>query len=294
MKKAIIAIDGASKGNPGPAGIGVVIRDESGMVLKEISEYIGETTNNIAEYSALLKALTETLALGFTHASIQTDSELLAKQMNGQYRVKNEGIQPLFESAIELMRKFNSASINHVLRERNKLADKLASTAAASKGQSTLDMEVESEPKPVKPEPEKPVEAPKPRNTAQRIGVRTTSRSQFVDITREIQDVVSASGVTDGVCIVYVPHTTAGVTINENADPDVTRDMINTFNQLVPQEGSYRHIEGNSDAHIKASMMGFSVTVFVENKRLLLGTWQGIYFCEFDGPRSRNVLVRVD
>ncbi|MHB1002076.1 MAG: secondary thiamine-phosphate synthase enzyme YjbQ [Armatimonadota bacterium] len=126
------------------------------------------------------------------------------------------------------------------------------------------------------------------------MGVRTISRNQFVDITHEVQDVVSASGISDGVCVVCIPHTTAGITINENADPDVTSDMIDTLNRLVPQSDSYRHAEGNSDAHVKASMMGFSVTVFVENGRLLLGTWQGIYFCEFDGPRNRHVFIRVD
>lgn len=290
MKQAIISVDGASKGNPGPAGIGVVIRDESGMVLKEIGEYIGEATNNVAEYTALIRALSETLALGFTHASIQTDSELMAKQINGQYRVKNEGILPLFQTAVDLMRKFNSATITHVLRERNKLADKLASEAATSHGQPRLNLKPERDPSPDMPSMP---ETSRTVHQAQRVSVRTSSRCQFVDITREAQDAVASSGIPDGTCTVFVPHTTAGVTINENADPDVVRDLIDTLNRIVPETGSYRHSEGNSDAHLKASMMGFSVTVFVENGRLFLGTWQGIYFCEFDGPRNRHVFVKV-
>ncbi|MDH7482060.1 MAG: secondary thiamine-phosphate synthase enzyme YjbQ [Armatimonadota bacterium] len=127
----------------------------------------------------------------------------------------------------------------------------------------------------------------------QRISVRTSARTEFVDITREVQDVVKSSGVSDGLCIVYVPHTTAGITINENGDPDVVRDIIDTLERLVPRDARYRHIEGNADSHVKASLMGFSASVFIENSRLALGTWQGIYFCEFDGPRSRNVLVQV-
>ena len=125
MKQAIISIDGASKGNPGPSGIGIVIRDSSGMVLKEVSEYIGETTNNVAEYTALIRALSETMDLGFTRAEIQSDSELMVKQINGQYRVKNEGIMPLYEEAVDLIRRFNYLSlihiysVNSVSKERN-------------------------------------------------------------------------------------------------------------------------------------------------------------------------------
>jgi secondary thiamine-phosphate synthase enzyme len=260
------------------------------MVLKEIGEYIGEATNNVAEYTALIKALTETLALGFTHATIQSDSELMVKQLNGQYRVKNEGIIPLFETAVDLMRRFNSATITHVLRERNKLADKLASEAAMKKGQPQLELEMAPEPELKKPALIEPL---KVVHQAQRVGIRTSSRSQFVDITSDVQDVVTTSGITDGVCTVFVPHTTAGVTINENADPDVVRDLIATLNRIIPENGDYRHAEGNSDAHLKASMMGFSETIFVENGRLFLGTWQGIYFCEFDGPRNRHIFVKV-
>ncbi|HUV05536.1 MAG TPA: secondary thiamine-phosphate synthase enzyme YjbQ, partial [Armatimonadota bacterium] len=127
----------------------------------------------------------------------------------------------------------------------------------------------------------------------QRLSVRTSARTQFVDITHEVQAAVNSSGVSNGLCTVYVPHTTAGITINENADPDVTRDIIDTLERLVPRGAGYRHTEGNADSHVKASIMGFSVNVFVENGRLVLGTWQGIYFCEFDGPRSRQVYVRV-
>lgn len=123
--------------------------------------------------------------------------------------------------------------------------------------------------------------------------VRTSRRDEFVDITSEVAQAVKDSGVTDGVVTVFVPHTTAGVTINENADPDVVRDILTSLSQIVPVDGDYRHSEGNSDAHIKASMMGFSVQVLVEGGRLALGTWQGVYFCEFDGPRSRKVWVKA-
>lgn len=125
------------------------------------------------------------------------------------------------------------------------------------------------------------------------IKVVTNSTSQMIDITSEVQAVVRESGVNSGLCYVFVPHTTAGVTINENADPDVVTDFLKETAKIVPWEDGYRHIEGNSAAHIKASMMGFTQTVFVENSRLVLGTWQGIYFCEFDGPRTRKVLVKV-
>ncbi|HEY3321747.1 MAG TPA: secondary thiamine-phosphate synthase enzyme YjbQ [Planctomycetota bacterium] len=129
----------------------------------------------------------------------------------------------------------------------------------------------------------------------ERLDIRTGSHSEFHDITDEVQAIVSQSKVTSGVAHVFVPHTTAGVTINENADPDVTADMLAALERLVPwRQSFYQHNEGNSAAHIKASMMGFSVTVLVENGKLALGTWQGIYLCEFDGPRTRQVWVRVD
>jgi secondary thiamine-phosphate synthase enzyme len=115
----------------------------------------------------------------------------------------------------------------------------------------------------------------------------------MVDITSSVQKEASKSGITDGICVVYVPHTTAGITINEGADPAVCQDIITKLNELVPPNAGYRHMEGNSDSHIKASMIGSSVTVLIENGRLVLGTWQKIFFCEFDGPRSRKVYVKV-
>lgn len=123
--------------------------------------------------------------------------------------------------------------------------------------------------------------------------LKTNKRVEFVDITDQVAQAVRELGVTDGVATVFVPHTTAGVTINENADPSVVRDILAALDRLVPAEGDYTHSEGNSDAHIKASMMGFSLQVIVENGRPALGTWQGIYFTEFDGPRSRKVWVKL-
>ena len=127
----------------------------------------------------------------------------------------------------------------------------------------------------------------------QNITVKTSNRSELIDITREVQSVISSSEIQNGICKVYIPHTTAGITINENADPDVKYDIIRTLEQTIPWQSNYRHSEGNSAAHIKASMMGFSVSIPVNNGKLLLGTWQCIYFCEFDGPRSRNVIVNL-
>ena len=125
------------------------------------------------------------------------------------------------------------------------------------------------------------------------IEVKTSKHTQMRDITREIQAAVTESGVTEGICMVFVPHTTAAVTINENADPDVQTDFMKEINKIVPWEDEYRHMEGNSAAHLKASMMGFSETVIIEKGRLLLGTWQGIYFLEYDGARSRRVYVKI-
>ena len=121
--------------------------------------------------------------------------------------------------------------------------------------------------------------------------VRTSDRSDMVDITRQVQGAAGDLGIDEGVVTVFVPHTTAGVTINENADPDVVTDMKMVLERMVPWEGGYRHCEGNTAAHVKASMMGSSVQVIVENGQLQLGTWQSIYFCEFDGPRNRKVWV---
>jgi secondary thiamine-phosphate synthase enzyme len=125
------------------------------------------------------------------------------------------------------------------------------------------------------------------------IRVSTKSRTELVDITREVQKEVAESGVHDGICHIYVPHTTAGVTINENADPSVREDILMELNKTIPFEDSYRHLEGNAAAHVKATIVGSSETVPVEGGRLALGTWQGVFFCEFDGPRSRRVLTKV-
>lgn len=126
-----------------------------------------------------------------------------------------------------------------------------------------------------------------------RLNVKTTAHTQMVDVTAQIQKAVTESGVREGICTVFVPHTTAAVTINENADPDVVRDFTMEINKIVPWEDGYRHMEGNSAAHLKSSMIGFSEQVIIEDGRLLLGVWQGIYFCEYDGPRSRKLLVKI-
>ena len=123
--------------------------------------------------------------------------------------------------------------------------------------------------------------------------VRTNNRCEMIDITGQVRSILRDSGYQSGVCQVYVPHTTAGVTINENADPDVPRDILTTLERLVPLHGNYRHSEGNSDAHVKASLIGASQTVFFENGNLILGTWQSLFFCEFDGPRNRSVFVKL-
>lgn len=123
--------------------------------------------------------------------------------------------------------------------------------------------------------------------------VQTGSHSEFNDITGRIRSFLKSNNVREGLCTVYIPHTTCGVTINENADPDVKVDMLMELNKIVPLSDRYRHMEGNSAAHIKSSLMGFSVTVPVIDGDLALGTWQGIYLCEFDGPRSRTVRVSV-
>ena len=121
--------------------------------------------------------------------------------------------------------------------------------------------------------------------------VRTDTRCEMIDITDKVATFVRESGLRDGICHVFVPHTTAAVTINENADPDVPRDILDSLDRVVPLSNRYRHAEGNAAAHVKASLLGASQTVFVENSRLVLGTWQSLFFCEFDGPRTREVLV---
>ena len=123
--------------------------------------------------------------------------------------------------------------------------------------------------------------------------IRTRAGEEIVDLTSEVQGVVASSGVKDGLCVVFVPHTTAGVTINENADPDVRADILTALRHAVPDRLPFAHSEGTSPAHIKASLIGSSVMVIVEGGRLRLGTWQGIQFCEFDGPRSRKLYVQV-
>ncbi len=124
-------------------------------------------------------------------------------------------------------------------------------------------------------------------------GVRTGQHCAMIDITREIRNLVKDSGVKNGICIVFIPHTTAGITINENADPDVIRDFMMEMSKVVPLSDGYHHSEGNSAAHIKASMMGFSQTLIIEDGRPVLGTWQGVFFMEFDGPRIRKIHVKI-
>ena len=126
-----------------------------------------------------------------------------------------------------------------------------------------------------------------------RIGVTTESREQLVDITREVAGAVAASGLRDGAVLVYSTHTTAGITINENADPDVGTDLLAGLASMAPCDRGWLHCEGNSDAHIKASLVGSSVHIPVTEGRLGLGTWQGVFFCEFDGPRSRTVMIQT-
>lgn len=122
--------------------------------------------------------------------------------------------------------------------------------------------------------------------------VQTQSQTEMVDITRQVQNTIEAAGFQNGLCALYVPHTTAGITINESADPSVRRDILMVLNQMVPWKADYRHLEGNSPAHVKSTLVGSSQLVVVENGRMALGTWQGIFFCEFDGPRSRKLQIK--
>ncbi len=127
-----------------------------------------------------------------------------------------------------------------------------------------------------------------------RFQITTDRRDQFIDITDQVREFVSQSQIQHGIVTVYSPHTTAGITINENADPDVVHDMLLTLNRLIPRDTpGFKHAEHNSDSHVKASMMGSSCQVIIDDGELVLGTWQGIYFCEFDGPRTRTVVVKV-
>jgi len=125
------------------------------------------------------------------------------------------------------------------------------------------------------------------------LNVKSKPKTEFIDITEDIRSLIKELGVQQGVCHIYVPHTTAGVTINEGADPAVKRDIIAALNRLVPFEGDFHHMEGNSAAHIKSTLVGAAQIVLIEEGKLLLGTWQSIYFCEFDGPRHRRVLVKI-
>lgn len=126
-----------------------------------------------------------------------------------------------------------------------------------------------------------------------KLHVTTRSHADFIDITQEVKGILEKREIKEGICSVYVPHTTAAVTINENADPSVRKDIVNELNRLVPWNGPYTHREGNAAAHIKSTMVGSSITIPVSCGRLALGTWQGIYFCEFDGPRHREVFVQI-
>lgn len=125
------------------------------------------------------------------------------------------------------------------------------------------------------------------------LSIKTSRREEIIDITGLVQKVITDCQHRSGVLFCFVPHTTAGITINENADPDVKRDILYKLNKEIPRDDGYHHAEGNSDAHIKASLMGFSLQVLFEDKRLILGRWQGIQFCEFDGPRNRRLIVKV-
>lgn len=124
------------------------------------------------------------------------------------------------------------------------------------------------------------------------INVKSRTRTEFIDITEKVQEVLKETGILSGVCCMYVPHTSAGITINEGADPSVQRDIQTILNRLVPFEADYLHREGNSSAHIKASLVGISQNVLIDEGRLVLGTWQSIFFCEFDGPRHRRVALK--
>lgn len=126
-----------------------------------------------------------------------------------------------------------------------------------------------------------------------KLNIRTTKRTELVDITDEIQNIVNKSKIKEGVCFIFCPHTTAGLTINENADPSVRKDITAALSKLIPENAGYSHSEGNADSHIKSSLFGSSLTVFIEDGQLAFGTWQGIYFCESDGPRSRQVWVKI-
>lgn len=140
------------------------------------------------------------------------------------------------------------------------------------------------------------VQVPRPNRynlPVKEINLRTDRRCQLLDITRQVEEAVASSGIKEGICVVHVPHTTAGITVNEAADPSVARDISGTLSRLVPEGYGYSHAEGNADSHIKSVLVSPSVTLIIHEGRLILGTWQGVFFCEFDGPRSRKVLIKV-
>ncbi len=126
-----------------------------------------------------------------------------------------------------------------------------------------------------------------------RLTVSTNAQTEFIDITHHLQELISKNKIGSGICQIFIPHTTAGITINENADPSVVRDILKELNKVIPFNDNYHHLEGNSAAHIKSSLVGCSISTLIEDGKLELGTWQGIYFCEFDGPRSRKVWVKI-
>ena len=123
--------------------------------------------------------------------------------------------------------------------------------------------------------------------------ISTTKRCEFIDITAKIEKIIRNEKIKDGICVIFCPHTTAALTINENADPSVKKDIINHLEELVPEGKNYSHLEGNADSHIKSALLGSSLNIIIKNSNLVLGTWQGIYFCEFDGPRRRSVYVKI-
>ncbi|MGQ9855804.1 MAG: secondary thiamine-phosphate synthase enzyme YjbQ [Fervidobacterium sp.] len=126
-----------------------------------------------------------------------------------------------------------------------------------------------------------------------KLSVRTSKRVEFLEITGEVRKFIGESGIREGIVVIYVPHTTCGVTVNEHADPSVVSDMTKHLGKLVPEDAGYSHIEGNSDAHIKTSIIGSSLTLIINNGSLMLGTWQGVFLCEFDGPRTREIYLKI-